>query len=116
MAATNPSEDQTIERPIERLAVLALLEAKPGTVLEVEELLASALAMAQAETGTVRWYAFKLGRTRFGIFDTFADHRGREAHLSGEIAQTLLARVDELLAQPPSIELSELLGVKTSRD
>ena len=102
--------------PIERLAILALLEAKPGSVLEVEAFLASALAMAQAESDTVRWYAFKLGRTRFGIFDTFADHRGREAHLSGEVARTLLARAEELLVQPPSIELSELLGVKTSRD
>ena len=116
MAATSPREDRTIGEPIERLAILALLEAKPGTILEVEELLASALAMARAETGTVRWYAFRLGRTRFGIFDTFADHRGREAHLSGEVARTLLARVEELLVQPPCIELSELLGVKTSRD
>jgi quinol monooxygenase YgiN len=116
MAATSPPEHPPFERPIERLAVLALLEAKPGTILEVEELLASALAMAEAESGTIRWYAFRLGRTRFGIFDTFADHRGREAHLSGEVARTLLARVDELLAQPPSIELSELLGVKTTQN
>jgi quinol monooxygenase YgiN len=116
MAAIRPPEDQAIGGAIERLAILALLEAKPGTILEVEQFLASALAMAQAETGTVRWYAFRLGRTRFGIFDTFADHRGREAHLGGTIAHTLLARVDDLLAQPPSIELSELLGVKTSRD
>jgi quinol monooxygenase YgiN len=116
MADARLPEGQAVEDPVERLAILALLEAKPGTVLEVEELLASALALAQAETGTVRWYAFRLGRTRFGIFDTFADHRGREAHLSGEVARTLMARVDELLAQPPSIELSELLGVKTSRD
>jgi quinol monooxygenase YgiN len=116
MAATSPREDRTIESPIERLAILALLEAKPDRILEVEELLASALAMAQGETGTVRWYAFRLGRTRFGIFDTFADHRAREAHLSGEVARALLARADELLAQPPSIELSELLGVKTPGD
>ena len=116
MAVTRRPEGQAAEDPVERLAILALLEAKPNMVLEVEELLASALALAQGETGTVRWYAFRLGRTRFGIFDTFADHRGREAHLSGEVARTLMARVDELLAQPPSIELAELLGVKTSRD
>ena len=116
MAATRRPEEQAGAGVVERLAILALLEAKPGSVLEVEALLASALAMAQAESDTVRWYAFRLGRTRFGIFDTFADHRGREAHLGGEIARTLLARVDELLAKPPSIELSELLGVKTSPD
>ena len=116
MAHASQPEDQTITGAVERLAILALLEAKPGMVTEVEKFLASALAMARAESGTVRWYAFRVGRTRFGIFDTFADHRGREAHLSGEVARTLLARVEELLVQPPSIELSELLGVKTSQD
>ena len=101
---------------METLAILVMLEARPGKTEDLEALLRSALPIAEAEPGTVSWYALKLGPRSFGIFDTFADHRGREAHLGGEIARTLLARVDELLAKPPSIELSELLGVKTSPD
>ena len=46
---------------MDKLAILALLEAKPGKEPEVEEFLKSALPMAQAETGTTSWYAFKIG-------------------------------------------------------
>jgi len=43
--------------------------------------------MVQAETGTTSWYAFKIGPAQFGIFDPFADAKGRDAHLSGEMAK-----------------------------
>jgi quinol monooxygenase YgiN len=72
---------------MDKLAILALLESKPGNKREVEEFLKSALPMAQAETGTTSWYAFKIGPAQFGIFDPFADAKGRDAHLSGEIAK-----------------------------
>ncbi len=97
---------------MEKLALLGLLKAKPGKEKEVEAFLKSALPLAQAETGTNRWYAVKIGPDRFGIFDTFADESGRDAHLNGEIAKALMAKADELLAEPPSIEKLELLAVK----
>ncbi|MBW8869817.1 MAG: antibiotic biosynthesis monooxygenase, partial [Acidobacteriales bacterium] len=76
---------------MDRFALLALLEAKPGKETEVEEFLKSAQPMAAQEPGTSTWYAVKLGPARFGIFDTFRDEAGREAHLSGEIAKALMA-------------------------
>ncbi|HVV03794.1 MAG TPA: antibiotic biosynthesis monooxygenase [Puia sp.] len=97
---------------MENLALLARLEAKPGKEKEVEEFIKGALALAQREPGTVRWYALKLGLSTFGIFDTFEDEAGREAHLGGPIAQALMARAGELLAAPPLIEPTVLLAVK----
>jgi quinol monooxygenase YgiN len=99
---------------MERLAILAILEARPGRERDVEAFLTSALPLAQAEAGTVSWYALKLGASRFGIFDTFADQAGRDAHLSGEIARALFARAEELFAAPPSIEQPEILAAKAS--
>jgi quinol monooxygenase YgiN len=99
---------------MERLAILAVLEAKPGKEKEVEAFLKSALPLAQAEPATARWYALKLGPSKFGIFDTFADQAGRDAHLGGAIAKALFAKADELLAKPPAIEQPEILAVKGS--
>jgi len=44
------------------------------------------------------------GLAKFGIFDTFANEGGRDAHLTGEIAKALGTRANELLAVPPQIE------------
>jgi quinol monooxygenase YgiN len=100
---------------MEKLGILAVLEAKPGKEREVENFLKSALPLAERERDTVSWYALKLGPSKFGIFDTFADQRGREAHLSGEIAKALFARAEELLAGPPSIEQPEILAAKEAQ-
>ena len=97
---------------MEKFALLARLEAKPGKEQEVADFIKSALPLAQAETGTIRWYALQIGPSTFGIFDTFADETGRNAHLGGEIAKALMAHADELLATPPVIEKVDLLAVK----
>src|SRR5205807_2248821 len=69
-----------------KLAIWAQLEAKPGKEQEVETFLKSAQPLAEEEPGTISWYAIKLGPAKYGIFDTFADENGRNAHLNGEIA------------------------------
>jgi quinol monooxygenase YgiN len=53
-----------------------------------------------------------MGTSTFGIFDTFPDDAGRQAHLSGRVAAALMAKAPELLAQPPSIEKVEVLAAK----
>lgn len=93
-------------------AILALLEAKPGKEQELEAFLKSAQPLAEAEPATTTWYAVKLGPARFGIFDTFKDDAGRQAHLSGEIAKALFAKADELLARAPQVEILEILASK----
>jgi quinol monooxygenase YgiN len=97
---------------METRAILALVEAKPGKEKDVESFLKSALPLAQNETKTTRWYAIKLGPASFGIFDTFEDESGREAHLNGEIAKALMANASELLAKPPQIQKADILASK----
>ncbi len=95
-----------------KLGLLAHVEAKTGKEDEVQAMLVGALPLARAEVGTRTWYAFKLGPSSFGIFDTFDDEAGREAHLNGEIAKALMGQADELLAKPPQSDKVDVLAAK----
>jgi quinol monooxygenase YgiN len=97
---------------MDKLAIWAMLEAKPGKEKEVEEFLKSAQSLAEREAGTTTWYALKIGPSRFGIFDTFADEAGRNAHLNGEIAKALFARAADLFSKEPDIHQLEILAAK----
>ena len=97
---------------MEKFALLARVEAKPGKETAVAEFLKSALPLAQAEAGTVKWYGLKINENTFGIFDTFETEDGRSAHLQGQIASALMANAAELLAKDPVIEFVDLLAVK----
>ncbi len=97
---------------MDKFALLALLQAKPGKEAEVEEFLKSAQPLAVRETGTTSWYAVKLGDGRFGIFDTFKDEAGRNAHLTGDIAKALFAKADDLFSAPPQVEKLSILAAK----
>lgn len=97
---------------MEKFALLARVEAKPGKEAEVEAFLKSALPLAEAEPQTVRWYGLKINENTFGIFDTFETEDGRKAHLQGKIAEALMANAAELLAKDPVIEFVDLLAVK----
>ena len=97
---------------MEKFAILARVEAKPGKEAEVLAFLKSALPLAEAEAETVRWYALQLGPSTFGIFDTFATEDGRKAHLAGQIAAALMEHASALLASDPIIEMVDLLAVK----
>jgi quinol monooxygenase YgiN len=94
------------------VALLVRLEAKPGKEADVENFLRGGLPIVQEEPATITWYALKLGPMTFGIFDTFPDDAGRQAHLSGRVAAALMAQASELLAQPPSIEQVDILAAK----
>ena len=95
---------------MEAIGLLVTLEARPGKEADAEAFLKSAQPLAQNEKGTLKWYAIKLGPGKFGIFDTFANEEGRNAHLTGEIAKALGARANELFAAPPQIEKMEVLA------
>jgi quinol monooxygenase YgiN len=97
---------------MDKFALFALLEAKPGKEEEVESFLKSAQPLAENESGTTTWYALKLGPAKFGIFDTFKDEEGRNAHLGGEIAKALFAKADDLFAKPPQVEKLDILAAK----
>ena len=94
------------------VALLARLEAIPGKENEVAKFLQAGLAMANQEATTPIWFALRLGPTTFGIFDSFTDESGRQAHLNGPIAKALMAQAPELFSKPPVIEPVDVLGVK----
>jgi len=95
-----------------KVALWVALEAKPGKESEVEAFLREGLAIVQQEPATTTWYAIRLGGSRFGIFDTFPDDAGRQAHLSGQVAAALMAKAPELLAKAPAIEKLDILAAK----
>jgi quinol monooxygenase YgiN len=98
-----------------KVGLFARIVAKPGKEEEVGAFLSSALPLAQAEAATTVWFAIRLSKNEFGIFDAFPDDAGRKAHLSGPIAAALMAKAGELLAEPPKIEPVDLLAVKLGR-
>jgi len=95
-----------------RYGILATLEAKPGRGDDLAAFLTKGRELAVAEAGTVTWYAFKLSDTTYGIFDTFDDEAGRQAHLNGEIPAALGTVADDLLAAAPDIRTIDIVAVK----
>jgi quinol monooxygenase YgiN len=114
MAALGTDSTQEADS-MEAIGLLVTLEARAGKELDVESFLKSAQRLALDEKGTLKWYAIKLGPGKFGIFDTFADEAGRNAHLSGEIAKALGTRANELFAVPPQVEKVEVLANTSSK-
>jgi protease I len=96
----------------EAVALFVRLEAKPGKEDEVEEFLRSGLPLVEDEPETTSWYGMRLGDRTFGIFDTFADDSGRQAHLAGRVASAMNERAADLFSQPPVIERVDVLCAK----
>lgn len=95
-----------------KFGLLVTLEAKPGKENEVDQFLRGALPLVQQESGTISWYAVRMGSSKFGIFDTFNDEAGKNAHLSGKVAEALFAKAEELFSQAPKIEELDILAEK----
>jgi quinol monooxygenase YgiN len=95
---------------MEVIGLLVTLEARAGKEAAAEAFLKSAQPLALDEKGTLKWYAFRLGPRKFGIFDTFDNEAGRNAHLTGEIANALGARASELFAASPQVEKVDILA------
>ena len=93
-------------------ALWVVLEAKPGKEAELEKFLHAGRELVGAEPKTVSWFAMKIAPSRYGIFDTFADDSGRDAHLNGEVAKALMQKAGELLAKSPSIEKIDVIASK----
>lgn len=97
-----------------KLGLWVMLKAKPGQEAAAEEFLKQGAVMAKDEPQTLTWYALKMQPGMYGVFDTFEDEAGREAHLKGEIAKALMGKADELFenAKDLRIEKAEILGSK----
>ena len=97
---------------MDKFALLALLEAKPGKESALSEFLTNGLTLALNEPETIVWFALRLGPTTFGIFDAFPGEAGRQAHLGGPIADALMKNAPDLLAEQPKIERVDVLAAK----
>ena len=93
-------------------AIWVMLKAKPGKEQEVESFLKTGAQMSADEPQTVTWYGVKMGPGVYGVFDTFDDEAGRDAHLHGEIAKALMAKAPELFSNELRIETMEILASK----
>src|SRR5215212_10429118 len=92
------------------VGLLVRLEAKPENADEVAAFAAGALDLVRDEPATKTWFAIRLGPTTFGIFDTFQDDAGRQAHLGGRVAAALMENGPALLAKDPVIEHVDVLA------
>ena len=97
-----------------KVGLLVRIEAKPEYADEVEAMLRGAQELAEREQGTVTWFAFRENATTFGVFDTFEDEQGRQAHLNGPIAAALGEAAKTKLSAPPEIATVDLLASKTA--
>lgn len=95
-----------------KVALFVRLEAKPGKEKEVESFLMSGLSLVMEEPATTAWFGIRLSPTTFGIFDAFPNEEGRQAHLSGRVAEALMEKAGELFSNPPSIEKVDVLAAK----
>jgi quinol monooxygenase YgiN len=100
---------------MDRVAIWAVVESKPGKENEVEAFLKSAQPLAEQEPETTSWYAVRIGPSKFGIFDTFPSEKGRQAHLSGDIAKALIAKAPELFSKAPEINKIDILASKAPK-
>jgi len=92
-------------------ALLVRIEALDGKADEVEQFLNQGLAIVEDEPATTRWFAVRFGPSTFGIFDAFPDDDGRQAHLSGAVAQALGENTGKLFG-PPTIEQVDVIAEK----
>jgi quinol monooxygenase YgiN len=97
---------------VNKIGLLATLQARPGKEAEVEQFLRSASPLVEVETGTTTWFAFRVGPATFGIFDTFKDEDGRSAHVNGAVAKALFGRAKELFVAHPDIKPIDIIAEK----
>lgn len=97
-----------------KIGLLVRIEAKPEYADKVEAALRDAQELAEQEQGTVTWFSFRQDSTTFGVFDTFNDEQGRQAHLNGRIAAALGQLAETMLSSAPVIAPVDLLAAKVS--
>jgi quinol monooxygenase YgiN len=93
-------------------AIWVMLKAKPGKEADIEAFLKKGAEMAQDEAGTTTWYGVKVAPGIYGVFDTFEDEAGRDAHMNGEIAKALMANAPDLFENELKIEKMDILAAK----
>lgn len=97
---------------LNQVGLLVRLKAKPGKEQQVEEFLRAGLKLVEEEPATSAWFALRIDEVTFGIFDTFPNETGRQAHFAGKVAAALFAQAPELFSEEPIVEKLNILAVK----
>lgn len=95
-----------------KVGILVTMQARPDKEVDVEQFLSQATRLVAAELGTTTWFAFRIGPRAFGIFDTFRDEEGRNAHVRGAVAKALFARAEELFDSEPQVQMVDIVAEK----
>ena len=93
-----------------RKGLLLTFRARAGHEADVEQFLRDALALVEAETGTVAWYAIQRAHGDYGIFDVFADSGARFAHLTGHVPRALAKHATRLLGGMPEMHMLDVVA------
>ena len=95
-----------------RLSLFAELRAKPGKEEEVAAFLTGGPRPRRRGAGHHAWSAVRFDTHTFAVFDAFNDEAGRQAHLTGRIAEALRAHSEELFATAPVVRSANVLADK----
>jgi quinol monooxygenase YgiN len=80
--------------------LLVRFDALSGKEDEVMAFLETGRDLVGQEPATIAWFGIRFGPSTFGIFDVFPDDAGRDAHLSGKVAEALFEQVGMLFSEP----------------
>lgn len=94
------------------VGLLVTMQAKPGREADVEAFLDAGRSLVDEEPATIAWFAIRLDDSTFGIFDVFPDDAGRDAHLSGRVAEALMAQAPDLFSGSPQIQKVDVQASK----
>jgi|SRR5215471_20905042 len=84
------------------LIVIATAKAAPGKEAALASTLADVAAPTRAQPGAVSWALYRAGAT-FVAIERWSSRDLHNKHLQGLHVQTLMRRMADLLAEPPSI-------------
>ncbi len=86
-------------------------EVKSGKEAVAESYLQEALSAVQKQSGTMAWYAFRLGPTTFGVFDVFPNEESRQANFA-DGAVRVKEKDSGMVEDTFVIEKFDVLGTK----
>ena len=97
-----------------RCTIIGTVVAKPEKRAELMRILAAQVAPTRAEPGCIN-YDFHCDQSdpnRFVFYENFESKEALEDHLKKPHLKPLMDRIDELLAEPVSIQYLEMLSLR----
>lgn len=98
--------------PPTMLCMFALLKARPGKEEEVRSALAAAVEPTRKEPGCLQ-YDLHVSMSEpgsFAFYERWRDQAALDAHMKMPYVQSLIARIPDLLSEPPIMNVYRLHG------